>query len=207
MIENILFDLGGVLLNIDMQKTIRAFASLGWKEDEWKSNPPGTRQLFENLETGASTETQFRENLRKVLPGNPSDKEIDAAWNAMLINFLPGIADYLTELKSSYRLYLLSNTNAIHLKRFREIFYLEYGFQMDDLFQQTYYSHEIGFRKPDPMAYLKVMRDASITPDRALFVDDLQANTEAAERLGMVALQITPGTLLQVLPEYLGTER
>ena len=204
MIENILFDLGGVLLNIDMQKTIGAFTSLGWKEDDWKGKPPGSRQLFENLETGVSTETQFREILCKALPGNLTDQEIDTAWNAMLIDFLPGIAGYLTELKSSFHLYLLSNTNAIHLKRFREIFYQEYGFQLDDLFEKTYYSHEIGYRKPDQMAYLKVLKDAGILPGKTLFVDDLAMNTDAAEKLGMKVLQIVPGTLMQVLPKYLG---
>ena len=207
MIENILFDLGGVLLKIDMQKTIRAFTSLGWKEDDWKSNLHGQHQLFENLETGASTESQFRKNLRKALPGSPSDQEIDDAWNAMLIDFLPGIAGFLTELKSSFHLYLLSNTNAIHLKRFREIFFLEYGFRLDDLFEKTYYSHELGFRKPDPLSYLKVMKDATIFPRNTLFVDDLPANTEAAEKLGMKVLQIVPGTLMQVLPSFLETER
>jgi putative hydrolase of the HAD superfamily len=92
----------------------------------------------------------------------------------------------------------------LHLRRFRDIFFQEYGFQLDDLFLSTFYSHEIGFRKPDPMSFMKVMKDSAISPETTLFVDDLKANTDAAEKLGMKVLQIEPGTLMQALPEYLG---
>ncbi|MEI6275617.1 MAG: HAD family phosphatase [Prolixibacteraceae bacterium] len=207
MIENILFDLGGVLLRIDLQLTIQAFALLGWKEEDENESPEDRLKVFHNLETGDSSDSQFRENIRKMLPGKPTDHDIDCAWNVMLIDFLPGIADFLIKLKSSYHLYLLSNTNAIHLKRFRNIFFEEYGYPLDELFEKTFYSHEIGYRKPNPKAYLKVMEDASIAASHTLFVDDLKVNTDAASLLGMKVLQIEPGTLMQALPEYLGTNR
>jgi putative hydrolase of the HAD superfamily len=203
MFKNILFDLGGVLLKIDMQRTVEAFAGLGLKVVGHDGNSPGVRQIFENLETGLDTESQFRENLRKMLTGQPSDDEIDHAWNAMLIDFFPGTVEYLNELKSGYNLYLLSNTNALHLKRFRAIFFDDYGFPFDNLFKKTYYSHEIGYRKPDPAAYLKVLEDAGLNPVKTLFVDDLKINTDAAAKLGMKVLNIEAGTLLPTLKDYL----
>ncbi len=206
MIENILFDLGGVLLTIDMQKTIEAFALLGWKETEWKENSQSRRAVFENLETGTDSQYQFRENIRKMLPGTPTDTEIDNAWNAMLIDFPAAIIDYLIKLKTEYTLYLLSNTNALHLKHFREIFFFAYGYQIDTLFHKTYYSHEIGFRKPNPGAFLKVLEDSSLIPGNTLFVDDLKVNTDAAEEIGMKVLNIEAGTLLQSLTGYLRKE-
>jgi len=203
MIKNIIFDLGGVLLNVEMKKTIEAFARLRWKETDQQGNSQTRLAVFENLETGADSQIRFRENIRKMLPGRPAADEIDHAWNAMLLGFFPGTVDYLSELKSGYSLYLLSNTNILHLKHFRAIFFNDYGFPIDKLFKKTYYSHEIGFRKPNPMAYLKVLEDAALIPGKTLFVDDLKANTDAAAELGMKVLNIEAGTLLKSLPDYL----
>ena len=203
MIKNIIFDLGGVLLNVEMQNTIEAFARLGWKETDQQGDAQNRLEVFQKLETGADSPIRFRENIRKILPGRPAADEIDQAWNAMLIDFFPGTVDYLSELKSGYSLYLLSNTNALHLKHFREMFFNDYGFPIDNLFEKTYYSHEIGFRKPNPMAYLKVLEDAVLLPEMTLFVDDLKINTDAAAELGMKVLHIEAGTLLKSLPDYL----
>ncbi len=203
MVENILFDLGGVLLTLDMNKTAEAFIRLGWKESEWSGIAQSGRPVFHNVEVGIDSPAVFRENVRKMLPGNPSDAEIDYAWNAMLVDFPAGIINYLVTLKAKYKLYLLSNTNELHLGRFREIFRNSYGYEFDSLFVKTYYSHEIGYRKPDMEAYSSVLEDASLLPERTVFVDDLKVNTEAAELLGMQVLHIEAGTLLQRLPAYL----
>ncbi len=203
MVENIIFDLGGVLLNLNSNKTIVAFARLGWKEEDWKALSQGGYMLFKSLETGVDDPDQFREKIREMLPGNPSDLEIDTAWNAMLIDFSPVVIDYLNKLKKEYSIYLLSNTNAIHLKRFREIFSNAFGYQLDSLFVKTFYSHEIGYRKPVPEAFLTVLQDASLEPGKTLFVDDMKINTEAASLLGLQILHCEPGTLINCLPGYL----
>jgi putative hydrolase of the HAD superfamily len=203
MLENILFDLGGVLLNIDAGKTRSEFARLGWQEENWKGINGDGHLLFENLEIGLDTPARFRDEVRKILPSNPSDSEIDYAWNAMLIDFPPEIVDYLIQLKSSYRLYLLSNTNELHLQRFGKIFRQSFGYPISMLFEKCYYSHEIGFRKPDPEAFRVVLKDASLDPGKTLFVDDLKINTETAESLGMMTMHIEAGTLMARLPDYL----
>ena len=203
MLKNILFDLGGVLLNLDMGKTRSAFAQLGWKEENWKGISQSGYLIFENLEIGLDSPVQFREQLRQILPGNPTDAEIDRAWNAMLIDFPAEIVDYLVRLKDRYRLYILSNTNELHLQRFRDIFEQSQGYSLSMLFEKCYYSHEIGFRKPDAEAFKFVLKDAALDPSKTLFVDDLKHNTETAEKIGMKVLHIEAGTLLERLPEYL----
>ncbi len=203
MLENILFDLGGVLLHIDMGKTISAFAQLGWKEENWKGVGSNGYGIFEKLETGLDSPAQFREEVRRILPSNPADFEIDNAWNAMLINFPSEIVDYLILLRSRYKLYLLSNTNELHVQRFSEIFEKCYGYSIFRLFEKCYFSHEIGFRKPNPEAFIAVLKDASLDPGKTLFVDDLKNNTDTAASLGMMTLHIEAGTLLERLPDYL----
>jgi glucose-1-phosphatase len=204
MIENILFDLGGVLLTIDMKKTTEAFTRLGWKEAGMQNISNGGYPVFENLETGKDDVVQFRNNIRKVLPGKVSDEEIDQAWNAMLVDFPSDILKYVESLKPRFKLYLLSNTNELHVKRFTEIFHTKFGYNFENLFVKAYYSNEIGFRKPNSRAYTSVLNDASLRPENTLFVDDLKLNSEAAEQLGLKVLHIEPGKLLDYLPDYLG---
>lgn len=204
MIKNILFDLGGVLLTIDTKKTIEAFNRLGWKEAHTQSISSSGYPVFENLETGKDNAAHFRENIRKVLPGKVSDEEIDQAWNAMLVDFPGDIQKFIESLKLRYNLYLLSNTNELHIIRFKELFLSKFGYDFENLFVKAYYSNEIGFRKPDPRAYISVLEHASLNPEETLFVDDLNLNTDAAEQLGFKVLQIEAGKLLDYLPDYLG---
>lgn len=202
MIENIIFDLGGVLLTLDKERTVASFVQLGWEDASWKSISEVGASLFENLEDGSDTPARFREKIRAKFKGNPTDQQIDEAWNAMLVGFPSVIVDYLNFLRGDFNLYLLSNTNELHLRRFRGIFYKAYGYLFDDLFTKTYYSHEIGYRKPDPKAYLKVISDAGINKAHTLFIDDLKINTEAAAKLGLRVLHVEAGTLPDCLPAY-----
>ncbi len=203
MLENIIFDLGGVLLTLDMDRTHDAFAKLGWKEEDWKGIAQSGDPIFKNLEIGLDSPDQFRRNIRKILPGNPTDAEIDLAWNAMLVDFPSGTAEYLTELRKRFKIYLLSNTNEVHVLRFCAIFEQTHGYPLHQLFEKCYYSNEIGYRKPNPEAFQVVLEDARLDPRKTLFVDDLKPNTDAAAYLGMQVLHIEPGTLLETLPDYL----
>ncbi|MCK9412176.1 MAG: HAD family phosphatase [Prolixibacteraceae bacterium] len=203
MLENIIFDLGGALLNIDTSQTRTAFARLGWNEGDWKGINQAGNLIFENLEIGLDTPALFREKIRELLPSYPTDAEIDDAWNAMLLDFPIERVNYLTSLKSKYRLFLLSNTNELHFQRFRNIFEGSFGYSIDLLFEKCYYSHEIGHRKPNPEAFEVVLADAGLDPGKTLFVDDLKLNTETAEKLGLKVLHIEAGTLMERLPEFL----
>jgi putative hydrolase of the HAD superfamily len=202
MIDNIIFDLGGVLLELDPERTRKAFVQLGWKE-EWRDHQLNGHQVFLDLETGQDAPEVFRKKVKQILPSIVNDSDIDHAWNAMLVDFPSETVHYLESLKSRFRLFLFSNTNELHLKRFGDIFEQKFGYPIAALFEKCYYSHEIGFRKPNPEAFGFVIRDAVLDPSKTLFVDDLKQNTDAAEKAGIHALHIGAGTLLQNLPVYL----
>ena len=136
-IKNIIFDLGGVLLNIDYNKTIQAFNQLGIADFDKMYSQSTANLLFENLETGKITEEDFYAELKKVLPPNITNVDIKNAWNTMLLDFRQESLAYLITLKEKYKIFLLSNTNHIHLTAFRELFTRQTGRKsLDDYFDK-----------------------------------------------------------------------
>jgi len=202
-IRNIIFDLGGVILNIDPQLTVEAFHKLGWNNFYDKSNLSLSKELFYNLESGSSTPEVFRDNVRKMITNQINDQEIDAAWSAMILDIPADRVSYLEELKKSYKLYLLSNTNEIHRIKFHRDFEADFGYSFCDLFERNFYSHEMKMRKPNPQIYLEALSEAGLDPKETLFIDDMEENIAAAETTGMKVLHIQPGTLMEKLPEFL----
>ena len=202
-IRNIIFDLGGVILNINPQLTVEAFRSLGWRDFFEENNQTNGKELFYSLESGNSSPEVFRNNVRRIADIQRNDEEIDAAWTAMILDIPADRIRYLEELKKSYRLFLLSNTNEIHRIKFHRDFETDFGYSFYDLFERNYYSHEMGMRKPNPQIYIQALTEASLVPEETLFIDDMEENTESAKTLGMKVLHIKPGTLLEKLPGYL----
>ncbi len=202
-IRNIIFDLGGVILNIDPQRTIDELRNLGWKDFYQGGNQSLNRELFFQLEKGDSSPGTFRENVRQQVKYEITDIAIDHAWSAMILDMPADRIRYLEELKKTYRIFLLSNTNEIHRIKFHRDFELEYGYPFDHLFERNFYSHQMGMRKPDPRIYFQALNEANLIPEETLFIDDMKENIEAAKLTGMKVLHITPGTLLEMLPDYL----
>lgn len=201
-IRNIIFDLGGVILDIDPQLTINAFNKLGWEERR-QIDHTSHMPFFLELETGTDSPEIFRNNVRKKIGPALTDEEIDEAWAAMIVNLPSERIHYLEQLKNDYRIFLLSNTNEIHRIKFHRMFEYNFGYPFYDLFEQIFYSHEMGMRKPNPEIYLKTLETAGIKPHETLFIDDLPENVVAAESVGMNGLYIIAGTLMDVLPHYL----
>ena len=202
-IHNIIFDLGGVILDINAQLTFDAFRKLGWNvylEEEMVNQG---RELFHNLEKGNTSPEAFHHHFRQLTGHNGGDEEIDDAWTAMILDIPSDRVKYLQDLKKKYRIFLLSNTNEIHKNKFHGMFEKNYGYPFYDLFERNHYSHEMGMRKPDPGIYLKVLEENQLVAEECLFIDDLEENVIAAELIGIKGLCIQPGTLLDVLPEYL----
>ncbi len=202
-IRNIIFDLGGVILNIDPQLTVEAFRNLGWSDLYDPGNMNLTKELFFNFERGDSSPEAFRDRIRQRIEIKREDAEIDEAWSAMILDIPAERVRYLEELKKSYRIFLLSNTNEIHRIKFHRTFEASFGYSFYDLFEHSFYSHEMGMRKPDPQIYLKALNEAGIVPGETLFIDDMEVNVEVAISTGMKGLHIQPGTLLEKLPDYL----
>jgi putative hydrolase of the HAD superfamily len=204
-IRNIIFDLGGVLLNINVRLTVEALKNLGWSnaydEEEFQKH----KEIFFNLEKGLTSPLMFRDRIRQLAGHRNSDEEIDAAWSAMILDIPPDRVKYLENLKKHYRLFLLSNTNEIHKTKFHREFEQQYGYSFYDLFEQNHYSHEMKKRKPDPDIFLQVLHENQLVARESLFIDDMEENVKAAESVGMTGLYIQPGTLLEVLPAYLNS--
>jgi glucose-1-phosphatase len=202
-IRNIIFDLGGVLLNINVGLTVEALKNLGWSnaydEEEFQKH----KEIFFNLEKGLTSPMMFRDQVRQLAGHRNTDQEIDAAWSAMILDIPADRIKYLENLKKHYRLFLLSNTNEIHKTKFHREFEQNYGYPFYDLFEQNHYSHEMKKRKPDPAIFLQVLEENQLAAHESLFIDDMEENVRSAETVGIKGLYIQPGTLLDVLPSYL----
>jgi glucose-1-phosphatase len=199
MINNIIFDLGGVLLDLDFDAPFRLFRNLN--RNEALSDPKIFLQdpVFLSFETGEISPSEFRNHLRQML-NNPgaSDAELDQAWCSMLKEVPAEKVALLRELSADFRIFLYSNTNAIHIPWFSERFSVQHGVEWTSLFEKTFYSHEINDRKPLLSGYQKVISLAGINPDETLFVDDLLPNIQAANEAGLKVLHYTPGDDLRM---------
>lgn len=182
MIKNILFDLGGVLINLDQNKTLQAFEQLGLDLADVNLNS----SLFTDFETGKCSSIFFIDEIRKKLPKASSDELIVNAWNAMLLDFPAFRMEILHELKNDYNLYLFSNTNSIHLEAvLKETDALFGKGKFESMFEAVFYSHTIGMRKPHVTAFDKVIQLANIKATETIFIDDSEANIEGAKGAGL----------------------
>ena len=190
-IRNIIFDLGGVILNIDFDRAADAFRNLGLKDFEQLYSKAVQSDLFDMLEKGKIKEQDFRQEMRKLSGIKMSDAEIDAAWNALLLDFPPARLQLLQDLKKHYRTFLLSNTNRIHADSYNQDLRENHSIDgLEALFEKVYYSHDIGLRKPAADSFELVLRDAGLQAAETLFIDDSLPNIEAAGQLGMQTLYI-----------------
>lgn len=183
MIKNIIFDWGGVLIHLDKARCTEAFRQLGVEVSDELTNPYGQRADLMDFEKGLMTVDGFHDTVRRIYAPELTNEQIDHAWNALLLDIPSYKLDMLLELKQHYRLFLLSNTNAVHWEEGRKRFDYR-GYRTEDYFDQIFLSHEIHELKPSAEAFLKVARLAGINPEETLFVDDLEVSCKAAEALG-----------------------
>ncbi|MBA3649651.1 MAG: HAD family phosphatase [Chitinophagales bacterium] len=192
-IKNLIFDYGGVIIDLDYNRTKIQFKKLGVENLDAHFTQIKQTRLFDDLDTGRISNTDFHAQLNQLLNTKLSDKEIDFAWNAMLIGIKQQKFEVLKELKKQYRTFLLSNTNAIHLKSISD--YLIKSHRKENLteyFDETYYSCEIGLRKPGPEIFLKVLNDNNLNPSETLFIDDSLQHIEGAKKVGLKTFHYNP---------------
>ena len=186
MIKNIIFDLGGVILNIDYNLTIEAFKALGILRFDQMFSKFQQDRVADNFEKGLVSENDFRNHIREAAGVSYDDQTIDRAWNAMLLDFPPSRIEMLRKLKSDgYGLFLLSNTNPIHLRALKHDFEVQFGTAFDKLFTRAYYSHDTGMRKPQKEIFGKVMAEFELQPTETLYIEDSKQHTDAARTLGI----------------------
>lgn len=198
--KNIIFDLGGVILDVNYDSTRRAFEALGVSNFDEMYSQADADQLFQNLETGKIDIPHFFGELNRCTGLQLTEEQITTAWNQILGRFREGTVRHLEQLKDRYDLYLFSNTNFIHMAAFEKIFEEQFpGKHLNDLFKKAFYSCEIGYRKPDAEAFLWCLDHVSIAPADSLFIDDSLQNVEAAEKLGMPVVHLKKGLKVEDL--------
>ncbi len=192
-IENIIFDLGGVLLDIDYRRTRTAFEKLGVTGFEEMYSQASAGQLFQELETGKISEEEFYKELNRCTGLDLLPEEIRNAWNAMLLSFREESLSFLDDIRSEYKIFLLSNTNYIHLRTIKEIFHHKKRKKtFDRYFDATFYSCAIGLRKPETTSYKWVLNELGIVAGKTLFIDDSLPNIEGAEKAGLQTILLLP---------------
>jgi len=198
--KNIIFDLGGVLLDIDFQKSIDAFEKLGLQHFEAMFSQFKADALFEKLETGHISEADFYAAIKERTEQPLSNEDIDQAWNALILNFRTESIDLLEKLSVNYQLYLVSNTNSIHLKYFKALFTKETGKPLlDAYFIKAWYSNEIGLRKPGAAIFEFVLQQENLKAEETLFIDDTGTNIETAKALGFKTHHLLPTERIEFL--------
>ena len=178
MIDTIIFDFGDIFINLDKQATISGLQKLGLKE--WSPELDRLNLLFE---TGDISHDDFLTGFQKEIP-NASIEEILEAWNAILADFPLYRLEFLQMLSKKYRLFLLSNTDSIHIETFENKTGISFYSDFYQCFEKVYFSFEIGMRKPNAEVFQYLINKHELSPKRTLFVDDKKENTDSAAALG-----------------------
>jgi glucose-1-phosphatase len=200
-IKNLIFDLGGVIIDLSVEKTVLEFSQLTGLPPREVEKAYLQHPLFIQYEKGLISSDQFRLGLRQVFSLTALDAEIDRCWNAMLVE-LPDIKLHLLgSLKQDYRTSVLSNTNEIHLEYVNRV--MLHGGLLDDYFHASHYSHLMNLRKPETEIYQQVLSENNFDTSDTLFLDDNIHNLEAAAALGIKTLHIGhPSEVLTLFKQY-----
>lgn len=189
-IKNILFDLGGVILDINVNATLEAFYNLGFPATLMHYPQNMQTDLFFRYETGKLSTDEFRNEIRNITGLDFTDEEFDKAWNAMIVGVPEERAKLLIKLARSYNLYMLSNTSPLHIPVYEKLFEKSAGVSMSVVFKNRYYSCNIGLHKPDAESFNYVISETGIIPGETLFLDDNVHNIKTAQKLGFRAMHI-----------------
>lgn len=186
MIEHIIFDFGDVLINLDKPGLKKSLLEIGISQKH-----PKLQELNETFEVGGISEQDFLKGLQE-LSNSATIPEVRSAWNTILGDFPPERLEFLQELKKTHKLYLLSNTDAIHIQHFEHRHGEDFTNAFYGCFEKIYFSFEHKMRKPNPEIYQKVLNDHHMSPKGTLFVDDKKDNILAAEACGILTWLLQP---------------
>ncbi len=197
-IKNIIFDLGGVLLNIDYSKTEDAFKELGIDNFDAIYSQAQQSDLFDRFETGKITEQRFFEELKKHMPDEVSVSQMRDAWNSMLLDLPTDRLNLLKGVRENYRTFLFSNTNETHINEFESIIQIQHGLtNLDSLFERVYFSNQVQIRKPNGEAFEFVIQQNSLNLEETIFFDDSTQHIKGAESIGLKSIFVQkPNTIL-----------
>jgi glucose-1-phosphatase len=199
-LKNIIFDLGGVLLDIDYHRPVKEFAALGLTGFENMYSQAAANQLFEQLETGSISNADFLDAIVAMSHTPLTHQQVINAWNSIILRFRQQSMAFLEVLQQRYNIYLLSNTNNIHLEQVQKVLQEDTGKQsLDTYFTKAWYSSKIGLRKPERHIYEFVLGDANLKAEETLFIDDSVQNIEAAAALCIKTHLLLPSETIENL--------
>lgn len=192
--KNIIFDLGNVIIDIDFERTFKAFTEISenvnWRESERILKE---KQIWSRYEKGQLTDAEFRAEIREELKISASDEQIDTAFCGLLMDIDPERIELIKKLATKYKIYILSNTSHIHFLEVERILERCAGVKhFSEIFDHVFLSYEMGKLKPEVDIYEEVLKQANLVASETLFLDDLLANLEGAATLGIQTKQIVP---------------
>ena len=204
-IDNIIFDLGGVILNLDYHQTFHAFKKYAPQiDDDTFLGKSKQHTIFSDYEVGKITSRVFRDELNAFYKMHLDDQTFDQCWNAMLFDMPIVRIHLLQKLRASgKKIFLLSNINEIHEHAVEERFSslgFNHGFR--DLFHKAYYSHLVGMRKPNPEIFNRVLEENELRKENTLFIDDSVQHIESAKRLGFKVVHLKAPMTIEGLGIY-----
>ena len=203
-IKNIIFDLGGVIINLDIPKTIAEFNKISEVKFEDIYTQAQQSELFNSFDKGVISSEEFFEALRKEIRYSGEEDDLIFAWNAMLLDIPQKRLETLVKAKQNYNTFLLSNTNEPHVAVFERNLYLEHGVKnFEDYFDKVYYSCRMNMRKPDKEIFEFVLEENKLIPSETVFIDDSIQHVKGAGECGINAYLLPKnmevGTLLKEL--------
>ncbi len=199
-VKSIIFDLGGVLLNIDYNLTVKAFEVLGLTNFENVFSQYEQSSISDEFEKGNITSEEFFQHITKHHNINRND--FYAAWNALLLDFPKERFELLKILKQDFDLYLCSNTNAVHYDEFRTTVN-QFGVDFDSLFNKVYYSHLVNDRKPNDSIFEMILKDNSLKANECLFIDDSVQHIKSAKAIGLQTVLAKEVTVQEIFADWL----
>ncbi len=197
--DALIFDLGGVIINLDYNKTIHAFEQLGMENFHDAYSQAAQTNLFDDLETGKISAQRFINSLLPYLKPGTTPNMVVHAWNAMILDVPIEKLQLLESLKGKFPVYLLSNTNELHVPVVRREWTKVTSLAMEHYFDRIFFSHEIHLRKPDRAIFEYVCQKEELVPERTLFIDDSIQHIRGASEYGLQTIHLTePESLIQI---------
>ena len=199
-IKNIIFDLGGVILDIDENIVFNELAKLGI-DIKQAFHSPELQQILSNFDTGIYTAPTFRKKMKAFFHiEKQTDQKFDSIWNAMLLDIPRERIEAIEQVKKHYKIFLMSNSNEIHYDLYVRDLQLRFGYhEFDELFNKSYFSFAEHLEKPDPRFFELILDHEQLLPEETLFIDDTETNIKAAQQLGIRTYHISRQELVRNL--------
>jgi FMN phosphatase YigB (HAD superfamily) len=192
-INNIILDLGRVILTINLENTINSFKEFGFPQLEELDIVFSRYPFFRQFELGLITQKQFLSGIREATGNKLPDTTIKKAWNSMIGGYIEETVPLVRKLGRKYRIFLLSNTNSIHEREYNNRLKQDHGIEnLSMIFEKVYYSHALHLSKPDPEIFKYVLNDSHLKPGETLYIDDILIHIESAAKLGIRGIHLDP---------------